>query len=52
MIEINKSQLLSFDEINRARILKYIALGVIKYRETTEIEKMISENMEHIPRLD
>lgn len=52
MLEINRKQLLSFDEINRAKILKYIALGVIKYRETTEIEKMISENMDHIPRLD
>lgn len=31
MLEINKEQLLNFDEINRARILKMIALGVIKY---------------------
>ena len=31
MLEINKKQLLSFDEINRTRILKYIALGLIKY---------------------
>lgn len=34
MLEINKKQLLSFDEINRARILKYIALGLIKYKES------------------
>lgn len=32
MLEINKEQLLSFDEINRMRILKYIALGLIKYK--------------------
>ena len=33
MLEINKEQLLSFDEVNRARILKYICLGLIKYKE-------------------
>lgn len=33
MLEINKKQLLSFDNVNRARILKYIALGIIKYIE-------------------
>lgn len=31
MLEINKEQLLSFDDINKARILKMIALGIIKY---------------------
>ncbi len=31
MLEINKKQLLSYDSINRIRILKYIALGIIKY---------------------
>lgn len=31
MLEINKEQLLMFDEVNRARILKYIALGLIKF---------------------
>lgn len=31
MLEINKEQLLSFDNVNKARILKYICLGVIKY---------------------
>ena len=31
MIEINKEQLLSFDETNKARILRYIAMGLIKY---------------------
>lgn len=31
MLEINKKQLLSFDDVNKARILKYIALGIIKY---------------------
>ena len=34
MLEINKKQLMSFDEINRLRILKYIALGLIKYKES------------------
>ena len=34
MLEINKTQLMSFDEINRLRILKYIALGLIKYKES------------------
>ena len=32
MLEINKEQLLIFDNVNRARILKYIALGLIKYK--------------------
>ena len=32
MLEINREQLLEFDEVNRARILKYIALGLIKYK--------------------
>ena len=32
MLEINKKQLLSFNEINRARILRYIVLGLIKYK--------------------
>lgn len=31
MLEINKKQLLGFDNVNRARILKYIVLGLIKY---------------------
>lgn len=34
MLEINKDQLLMFDEVNRARILKYVALGLIKYKES------------------
>ena len=29
--EINEEELLSYDDINRARILKEIALGNIKY---------------------
>lgn len=32
MLEIDKKQLLSFDNANRVRILKYIALGLIKYK--------------------
>ena len=31
MLEITEEQLLSFDNVNRARILKYIVLGLIKY---------------------
>ena len=31
MLEITKQQFLSFNNVNRARILKYIALGIIKY---------------------
>lgn len=31
MLEINKKQLLSFDNLNRARILKMIVLGKIKF---------------------
>lgn len=33
MLEINQKQLLNFNEVDRARILKYIALGIIKYIE-------------------
>ncbi len=33
MLEINKKQLLMLDEANRARILKYMILGLIKYKE-------------------
>lgn len=32
MIEITKEQFLAFDDVNKARILKYIVLGVIKYK--------------------
>lgn len=32
MLEINKEQLLKFNELNRVRILKMIALGIIKYK--------------------
>lgn len=32
MLEINEKQLLSYDDVNRARILKYIALGIIKFK--------------------
>lgn len=34
MLEINKEQLLIFNNVNRARILKYIALGLIRYKES------------------
>ena len=33
MIEINKKQFLNMNDVNRARILKYIALGIIKYKK-------------------
>ena len=32
MLEITKKQFLSFDYINKIRILKYIAMGIIKYK--------------------
>ena len=38
VLEINKEQLLMFDEVNRARILKYIVLGLIKYVKEGEDE--------------
>ena len=31
MLEITAKQLLSLDNMNRARVLKYIAMGLIKY---------------------
>jgi hypothetical protein len=31
MLEINEKQFLSFDNVNRARILKLIILGVVKF---------------------
>lgn len=34
MLEINKKQLLSFDNKNKARILKLITLGIISYKES------------------
>lgn len=41
MLEIDKKQLLSFDEKNRAIILKYIVLGIIKYNENNlEADKL------------
>ena len=33
MVKITKKQLLNFNKADRARILKYIALGIIKYIE-------------------
>ena len=36
MLEINKNQLLSLDIKNRIRVLKYIALGLIKYKGEAE----------------
>lgn len=31
MLEITEKQFLSFDKLNKIRILKYIAMGLIKY---------------------
>ena len=31
MLKINEKQFLMFDEIKRIKILKYIAMGLIKY---------------------
>lgn len=44
MLEINKKQLMSFDEINRLRILKYIAAGLIKYKESGTNEHYSKSN--------
>lgn len=33
MLEITKEQFLSFDDVNKVRILKFIALGFIKYKK-------------------
>ena len=41
MLEINKKQLLSFDDSNKAIILKHIALGLIKYTGDKENRKII-----------
>lgn len=40
MLEINKEQLLMFDDVNRARILKCITLGLIKFKK----EQMKNDN--------
>lgn len=32
MLEINKEQLLNYNNVNKVTILKYIALGIIKYK--------------------
>ena len=32
MLEINEKQLLSFNDVNKIRILKYIVLGLIKFK--------------------
>jgi hypothetical protein len=34
MLEINKEQLLSFDNVNKVRILKMIIQGKLKYKES------------------
>ena len=31
MLETNKEQLLSFDDVTKTRILKLIVLGIVKY---------------------
>lgn len=33
MLEINKKQLLDLDNKNKITILKYIALGLVRYKE-------------------
>lgn len=32
MLEITKKQLLKLSEIRRVKVLKYIALGIVKYK--------------------
>lgn len=49
MLEITTKQLLSFDNVNRARALRDIAAGLVKYIP----EKVTNEeNYNHIPRID
>lgn len=43
MLEINQKQLQSFNNLNKARILKLIALGQIKYIESNIIEEVTNE---------
>lgn len=43
MLEINKKQLQSFNNLNKARILKLIALGQIKYIVNNIIEEAKDE---------
>ena len=41
MLEINKEQMLSLEDSNKAIILKHIALGLIKYTGDKENIKII-----------
>ncbi len=43
MLEINKKQLQNFNNLNKARILKLIALGQIKYIESNIVEEVSNE---------
>lgn len=40
MLEINKSQLLNFDNKNKIRILKLIAKGIVIYKEKDTNEQI------------
>ena len=45
MLEINKEKLLMFEDVNRAKILKYIALGLIRYKgDSLWKTKQLSKN--------
>lgn len=44
MLEINIKQLLSFDNVNKVRILKMIAQGKIKYKESDTNEHINNTN--------
>lgn len=52
MLEITKQQFLSFDNVNRARILKYIVLGIIKYVGWSQMNKNIKKTVYKILKQD
>lgn len=38
MIEINKEKLLKLDNKTRAKMLKFIALGIVRYEKTNKLQ--------------
>ncbi len=51
MTEITREQLLKCNNVNRARILKDIALGLKKYKCIEEYAVITPENEKHIPNI-
>lgn len=48
MLEITSKELLELDNVNRAKMLKEIASGAVKFVP----EEIIEKNYNHIPRID